>query len=48
LARCWPSSTGVWAEGRRYLGIDVMTRSRAAVDPTKEDTDEPTIQAINA
>jgi putative transposase len=37
-----------WAEERRYLGIDVMTRSRAAVDPTKEDTDEPTIQAINA
>ena len=37
-----------WAEGRRYLGIDVMTRSRAAVDPAKEDTDEPTIQAISA
>ena len=37
-----------WAEGRRYLGLDVMARSRAAVDPTKEDTDEPTIQAINA
>jgi putative transposase len=37
-----------WAEGRRYLGIDVMTRSRAAVDPAKEDTDETTIQAITA
>ena len=37
-----------WAEGRRYLGIDVMTRSRAAIDPANEDTDEPTIQAISA
>src|SRR6195952_5824511 len=37
-----------WAEGRRYLGIDVMTRSRATADATKEDTDEPTIQAISA
>ena len=37
-----------WAEGRRYLGIDIMTRSRAAIEPAKEDTDEPTIQAISA
>jgi len=32
-----------WAEGRRYLGIDVMTRPQAATDPPKKDTDEPTI-----
>jgi len=37
-----------WAEGRRYLGIDVMTRPQAATDPPKKDTAEPTIQAISA
>lgn len=43
-----------WAEGRRYLGNDVMNRSRLtppANEPdttTKEDTNEPSIQALTA
>jgi putative transposase len=38
-----------WAEGRRYLGLDVLTRAQA-VDllTTEEVTDQPTIQAITA
>jgi transposase-like protein len=37
-----------WAEGRRYLGLDVLTRAQA-VDPTTEEvTTELTIQAITA
>ena len=44
-----------WTEGRRYLGIDIMNRSRltlaATNEPsstTTEDTNEPTIQALTA
>ena len=44
-----------WTEGRRYLGIDIMNRSRLTLavttDPdrtTTEDTNEPTIQALTA
>ncbi len=29
-----------WAEGRRYLGLDVLARSRIASIPTNETTDE--------
>ena len=29
-----------WAEGRRYLGIDVLARSRIALTPTNETTTE--------
>jgi putative transposase len=39
-----------WAEGRRYLGLDVLTRAQA-VDTTtdeKEVTAEPAIQALTA
>jgi putative transposase len=44
-----------WAEGRRYLGIEVMQRSRLTLTATepensapKEDTNEPSIQALTA
>ena len=38
-----------WAEGRRYLGLDVLTRAQAATDPRPtEEVTEPTIQAISA
>ncbi len=39
-----------WAEGRRYLGLDVMTRARGAdePEPAKEATTDPTLQAITA
>jgi len=44
-----------WTEGRRYLGVDIMNRSRltlaATNEPdstTTEDTNEPTIQALTA
>jgi len=44
-----------WTEGRRYLGIDIMNRSRLTLaansEPdttTTEDTTEPTIQALTA
>jgi putative transposase len=36
-----------WAEGRRYLGLDVLARSQA-VNTTEEVTDELTLQAITA
>jgi putative transposase len=36
-----------WAEGRRYLGLDVLTRSQA-VHTTEEVTDELTLQALTA
>jgi transposase-like protein len=36
-----------WAEGRRYLGLDVLARSQA-VNTTQEVTDELTLQAITA
>jgi putative transposase len=37
-----------WAEGRRYLGLDVLTRSQAVDHGTEEATDHLTIQAITA
>jgi hypothetical protein len=32
-----------WAEGRRYLGLDLLTRCRAATDPdtTSEEVPDP-------
>ena len=39
-----------WAEGRRYLGLDVLTKSQAvnhSTDATEEVT-EPAIQALTA
>jgi putative transposase len=36
-----------WAEGRRYLGLDVLAKSQA-VDATQEVTNELTLQAITA
>jgi putative transposase len=37
-----------WAEGRRYLGLDVLTRSQS-IDPAQEVTTEPTtIAALTA
>ena len=37
-----------WAEGRRYLGLDVLTKGQAVDTTTEEVTDELTIQAITA
>ncbi len=36
-----------WAEGRRYLGLDVLTRAQA-VDTTEEMTDDLSVQALTA
>ena len=38
-----------WAEGRRYLGLDVLARAQAIDTHTPEEaTDQLTIQAITA
>ena len=37
-----------WAEGRRYLGLDVLTRAQAVDTTTEEVTNELTLQAITA
>ena len=37
-----------WAEGRRYLGLDVLARAQAVDLTTAEVTDELTLQAITA
>ncbi len=37
-----------WAEGRRYLGLDVLARALAVDLTTEEVTDELTLQAITA
>ncbi len=42
-----------WAEGRRYLGLDVLTRCRLRLvtdtgDTTEEVTGQPTIPALSA
>jgi transposase-like protein len=37
-----------WAEGRRYLGLDVLARAQAVDTGTQEVTEELTIQAITA
>jgi putative transposase len=38
-----------WAEGRRYLGLDILTRAQALdTTPAKEVNDEPTPQSLTA
>ena len=37
-----------WAEGRRYLGLDVLTKSQAVEAATAEEVSEPVIQALTA
>lgn len=37
-----------WAEGRRYLGLDVLARSQIASASTTEVTDDLTLQALTA
>ena len=37
-----------WAEGRRYLGLDVLTRSQLTNTTTLEVTDDLTLQALTA
>ena len=36
-----------WAEGRRYLGLDIITRAQAITNQTEEVSD-PELQAISA
>jgi putative transposase len=37
-----------WAEGRRYLGLDVLTRSQAVATTLDEEVSEPALQALTA
>ena len=37
-----------WAEGRRYLGLDVLTRAQAVDHATLEEVNEPELQALTA
>jgi transposase-like protein len=37
-----------WAEGRRYLGLDVLARAQTLDTPSAEEVTEPTIQALTA
>jgi transposase-like protein len=37
-----------WAEGRRYLGLDVLTRSQAVTTTETEATEDITLQALTA
>lgn len=37
-----------WAEGRRYLGLDVLARSQAVTTNETEETEDITLQAISA
>jgi putative transposase len=37
-----------WAEGRRYLGLDVLTRSQAVATTNDEEVSEPAFQALTA
>jgi putative transposase len=37
-----------WAEGRRYLGLDVLARSQALDATADEEVNEPSIQALTA
>jgi transposase-like protein len=37
-----------WAEGRRYLGLDVLTRSQAVATSIDEEVSEPALQALTA
>ena len=37
-----------WAEGRRYLGLDIMTRAQAVTTETPKEVTDPDLQAISA
>jgi putative transposase len=37
-----------WAEGRRYLGLDVLARSHAVDTAVAEEVSEPGLQALTA
>jgi putative transposase len=37
-----------WADGRRYLGLDVLTRSQAVATTIDEEVSEPAFQALTA
>jgi putative transposase len=37
-----------WAEGRRYLGLDVLARAQAIDTITHEELTQPAIQALTA
>jgi len=37
-----------WAEGRRYLGLDVLAKSQAVINTETEDTSDITLQALSA
>ena len=37
-----------WAEGRRYFGLDLITRARAATDPITDTEEVAELQAITA
>ncbi len=45
-APCWPSSTGVRAEGRRYLGLDVLARPKAVNATETEETKTINLQSL--
>ena len=37
-----------WAEGRRYLGLDIITRAQATTTDTEQEVSDPALQAISA
>jgi transposase-like protein len=37
-----------WAEGRRYLGLDVLARAQSLDATTEEEVVEPELQALTA
>ena len=37
-----------WAEGRRYLGLDIITRAQATTTETEQEVSDPDLQAISA
>lgn len=37
-----------WAEGRRYLGLDVLARAQAVDTAVAEEVTEPELQALTA
>ena len=37
-----------WAEGRRYLGLDVLTRSQAVAATIDEKVSEPALEALTS
>ena len=40
--------TDEWAEGRRYLGLDVLARAQAVDHAIAEEVTEPELQALTA